>query len=467
MTAVPSCASVPRTEFCRLWRLADRSRRTATANHRKAGAAANGREATVDGWRIAALALGWRRSCHGVPKRGAGDQGRDDVRDLHAYRDHGLLEAPTQRTACRLQRLAARSSAADQQAHPARLHPRQHRRAPRRPNPVASGGPGKLLHVKYAAGAGREWHGERAHRGPVDGALRRDRRIAHRWDGACRAHRSDRPRWRAARAALPRPASPTAFRAGPGGSSEANIPLEGTIAQSSMIAKAVQPIARPLKVIYMADQLLQDPEIRHARRRLRQRARDRRWTGRLRPLAEGIVGDELTLAMDDEIRKHLKHLIDGLLVETGRRGQASDDAATEDERVRALRTTVLVSDADARTWHSATDQTLERPNKDTPRSPPGEGRPAGRGRKRLRRPRGPGACRRWPSVRGRHVAAGADVEVGAVLVEPDQGGVDVVGRELGHDRVEHHHRGGVPDVRVVQVNDWAPIGLIGVIRTGR
>ncbi len=127
-------------------------------------------------------------------------------------------------------------------------------------------------------------------------------------------------------------ASPTAFRAGRK-LVEAGVPLDDAIAQSSMIAKAVQPIAHQL-VMLVADQLLQDPESAMPGDDSGHEPAIVGVAQRLRPLAGGVVAEELTLAMDDEIRKHLKHLIDRLLVETGQRGQASDDAATEDEHIQ-------------------------------------------------------------------------------------------------------------------------------------
>lgn len=126
---------------------------------------------------------------------------------------------------------------------------------------------------------------------------------------------------------------PRAFRAGRK-LVEAGVPLDEAIAQSAMIAKAVQPIAHQL-VMLVADQLLQDPESAMAGNDSGHQFAIVEVAQRLRPLAGGVVAEELTLAMDDEIRQHLKHLIDRLLVETGRRGQAVDDgAAIEAEHIQ-------------------------------------------------------------------------------------------------------------------------------------
>ena len=114
---------------------------------------------------------------------------------------------------------------------------------------------------------------------------------------------------------------PRAFRAGRD-LVEAGVPLDMAIAQSGIIARGMQPIAHSL-VMLVADRLLQDAESALAGKDSGREAAAIGVAQRLRPLAGGVVAEELALAMDDEIRQHLGHLIDRLLVETGRRGRAS------------------------------------------------------------------------------------------------------------------------------------------------
>lgn len=112
---------------------------------------------------------------------------------------------------------------------------------------------------------------------------------------------------------------PRAFRAGRD-LVEAGIPIDQAVAQSGQIAKAVRPIAHDL-VMMVVDQLgayemvaddTTDPAVGGSRR-----SAFISVVQRLRPLAGGVVAEELALAMDDEIRQHLAHLIDGLLADSG------------------------------------------------------------------------------------------------------------------------------------------------------
>ncbi|MEO6987068.1 MAG: MerR family transcriptional regulator [Aquihabitans sp.] len=120
---------------------------------------------------------------------------------------------------------------------------------------------------------------------------------------------------------------PRAFRAGRD-LVEAGVPLDVAIAQSGLIAKGVQPIAHQL-VMLVADRLLQDAESALAGNDSGQQAAIIGVAQGLRPLAGGVVAEELALAMDEQIRKHLGHLIDELLVETGRgRRASSNDGST-------------------------------------------------------------------------------------------------------------------------------------------
>lgn len=98
---------------------------------------------------------------------------------------------------------------------------------------------------------------------------------------------------------------------------EAGIPLDVAIAQSGVIAKHVQPIAHQL-VMLVADRLLDDAEAALAAKDSGDQAAIVGIAQSLRPLAGGVVAEELALAMDEEIRQHLGHLIDQLLVETER-----------------------------------------------------------------------------------------------------------------------------------------------------
>ena len=122
---------------------------------------------------------------------------------------------------------------------------------------------------------------------------------------------------------------PRAFRAGRD-LVEAGVPLDAAIAQSGVIARAVQPIAHSL-VMLVADRLLQDAEAALAGEGSDHQLAIVEVAQRLRPLAGGVVAEELALAMDEEIRQHLGHLIDRLLVETGGRVRArgGDDVAPE------------------------------------------------------------------------------------------------------------------------------------------
>ena len=120
---------------------------------------------------------------------------------------------------------------------------------------------------------------------------------------------------------------PRAFRAGRD-LVAAGVPLDLAIAQSGKIAKGVQPIAHDL-VMLVADLLLQDAESALAGRDSGEQAAVVGVAQSLRPLAGGVVAEELALAMDDEIRQHLGHLIDRLLVETGRQEHPSGRAAAQ------------------------------------------------------------------------------------------------------------------------------------------
>lgn len=119
---------------------------------------------------------------------------------------------------------------------------------------------------------------------------------------------------------------------------DAGVPIDAAIAQSGEIAKGVQPIAHQL-VMLVAHRLAQDAASAVASNDSGQQAAIVEVVERLRPLAAGVVTEELALAMDDQIRQHLGHLMDGLLVETERRGRAgaagesggTDDGATQAE----------------------------------------------------------------------------------------------------------------------------------------
>lgn len=129
---------------------------------------------------------------------------------------------------------------------------------------------------------------------------------------------------------------PRAFRAGRD-LVLAGIPLELAIAQSGVIAEGVQPIAHNL-VMLVAGQLLEDAESALAGEESGTEARIVGIAQGLRALAGGVVAEELALAMDEEIRKHLGHLIDRLLVETGRPDPTSEDG---NEVVADLRSDAL------------------------------------------------------------------------------------------------------------------------------
>lgn len=122
---------------------------------------------------------------------------------------------------------------------------------------------------------------------------------------------------------------PRAFRAGRE-LVEAGVPLDVAIAQSGEIAKGVQPIAHNL-VMLVADRLLLDAESALAGNDSEHQAAIVGVAQSLRPLAGGVVAEELALAMDDQIRQHLGHLIDQLLVETERRERANGNDDSGDD----------------------------------------------------------------------------------------------------------------------------------------
>lgn len=109
---------------------------------------------------------------------------------------------------------------------------------------------------------------------------------------------------------------PRAFRAGRE-LVEAGVPLDEAIAQSGMIGERVRPIAHDL-VMLVAEQLVADASQMPNEESARQTAIVS-VVERLRPLAGAVLAEEFSLALADEIRLHLTHLIDEILI--------SDDAA--------------------------------------------------------------------------------------------------------------------------------------------
>ena len=363
----------------------------------------------------------------------------------------------TQRTARRLND-PPRSSAADRQAHPPRLDPRQHRRAPRRRSPWGRRGGAARRRSALLERDRVAWG--TCHRGRVHGALRRDRRIAHRCDARVRAHRSDPPRCRAARAALPL-ASPA--RSAQAGTRRGRRPAQRRD-RAELHDRESCAANRARAVMLVADQLLEDPgKLRCPGRRLRPRARRSSgwhssafvsWQGALRQKSlcwrwttrsvgsraphrsvcgdrADVAGSVTTLDARTSISQQLQERCPGVRCDAGR-GTANDGSDSS----------------------SAPTGARGRPR-------PSGGWCAARGR-RPRRPRRSGGCRPWPSVRRGEVAGDPAVELGAVLVETDQLRVDVVGGELGHDGVERGDRRGVPDVGVGEVDD-GPVDLVGVV----
>lgn len=126
---------------------------------------------------------------------------------------------------------------------------------------------------------------------------------------------------------------PRAFRAGRD-LVEAGVPIDIAIAQSGEIAEGVRPIAHGL-VMLVAERLLHDAESALASDDADHQAAIVEVAQRLRPLAGGVVAEELAFAMDDEIRKHLGHLIDRLLVETGQPGQSGGDNPPQAHRAES------------------------------------------------------------------------------------------------------------------------------------
>ena len=117
---------------------------------------------------------------------------------------------------------------------------------------------------------------------------------------------------------------PRALRAG-GDLIDAGVPLDDAIAESGEIAKDVKSIAHKL-VMLVADRLAKDAESALASNDSGQQAALVEVVDKLRPLAEGVVAEELALAMEDQIRQHLGHLMDQLLVKTGPRDRAGDNS---------------------------------------------------------------------------------------------------------------------------------------------
>lgn len=122
---------------------------------------------------------------------------------------------------------------------------------------------------------------------------------------------------------------PRAFRAGRD-LVLAGVPIDVTIAESAAISKAVQPIAHRF-VMLVAEQIIrevEDPASVEATT-----AGDNadledsivKVAQRLRQLAGGVVAEELALQMDEEIRQHLGHLIDRRLAETASQDRAEAD----------------------------------------------------------------------------------------------------------------------------------------------
>lgn len=104
---------------------------------------------------------------------------------------------------------------------------------------------------------------------------------------------------------------------------EAGVPLDAAIAMSGELAAGLQPIAHKL-VMLVADRVAQDAESALASNDSGHQAALIEVVQALRPLAAGVVAEELELAMNDEIQKHLGQLMDRLLVETGRSDPAGD-----------------------------------------------------------------------------------------------------------------------------------------------
>ncbi len=115
---------------------------------------------------------------------------------------------------------------------------------------------------------------------------------------------------------------PRAFRAGRA-LVEAGIPLDIAIEQSGAIADGVRPIAHNL-VMLVVGEIVKDTEAELANRAPGEVPAIVGIAQGLRSLAGGVVAEELALAMDDEIRTHLRHVIDQLLVETGSDAPSGD-----------------------------------------------------------------------------------------------------------------------------------------------
>lgn len=122
---------------------------------------------------------------------------------------------------------------------------------------------------------------------------------------------------------------PRAFRAGRD-LVLAGVPIDVAIAESAAISKAVQPIAHRF-VMLVAEQIIrevEDPASVEATT-----AGDNadledsivKVAQRLRQLAGGVVAEELALQMDEEIRQHLGHLIDRRLAETASQDRVAAD----------------------------------------------------------------------------------------------------------------------------------------------
>lgn len=104
---------------------------------------------------------------------------------------------------------------------------------------------------------------------------------------------------------------------------EAGVPLDAAIAMSGELAMGLKPVAHKL-VMLVADRIAQDAESALASLHSGQQAALIEIVQKLRPLAAGVVAEELELAMNDEIQQHLGQLIDRLLVETERSDPTSD-----------------------------------------------------------------------------------------------------------------------------------------------
>jgi DNA-binding transcriptional MerR regulator len=115
---------------------------------------------------------------------------------------------------------------------------------------------------------------------------------------------------------------PRAFRAGRD-LVLAGVPIDVAIAESSAITKAVQPIAHRF-VMLVADQIIREVEDTTSGDNVSADPSIVTVAQRLRQLAGGVVAEELALQMDEEIRQHLGHLIDRRLVETGRQERSAD-----------------------------------------------------------------------------------------------------------------------------------------------